>query len=162
MKKGFLILTCFLLASCFKSESPENIDVDREFERLYSSLEVENALDAILSKDVLFVDGSSTYFTEPEKADAATERQKVRAKEAFKKTILMKLSPKELKAAADFYSTTDGIAAHKAIIDAENSVSQILDQCLRDITRQLCVGRLKLGWLSFFANFSQVVRPQFT
>ena len=127
MKKGFIFLTCFLLTSCSQTETPESIDVDYEFERLYSSLEVENTLNILLGKDILFVDGSSRYFTESEDVAATTESQKAEAKKAFKRTILMKLSPTELKAAADFYSTSSGIAAHKAIIDAENSVSAILD-----------------------------------
>lgn len=126
MKNGILGFFCFLLASC--ASTPSNIDVDYEFDRLYRALEIPETVAYLMGREFLYQDGESYFFLESDEKINATDQDQVKAKQAFKAAILQQLTPQEIKAAADFYTTKAGINAHKAIVEAENAVSVVLDE----------------------------------
>ena len=127
MKKGLLLLACVLVISCVSTKPSSSIDVDAEFERLYSALEIENTIDSLFGLGVSYIDADKVVMVESDVKNNVTTNQREIAKKAFKQILISRLSPTELKNAADFYSTKQGLAAHKAIIDAEYAVSEVFN-----------------------------------
>ncbi|AMJ93300.1 hypothetical protein AVL56_02600 [Alteromonas stellipolaris] len=124
MKNGILGFCCIFIVSC--ASTPTNIDVDYEFDRLYQALEISDTVAYLMSREFLYQEGESNFFAESDEKFDATNEDQDKAKQAFKAAILKQLTSKEIKAAADFYSTKAGINAHKAIVEAENAVSVVL------------------------------------
>jgi hypothetical protein len=127
MRKFFLLLVCVLVSSCASINSSDSIDIDVEFERLYSSLEIEGTIDSLFGLGVTSIDSGNVVMIESDVKVNATPSQRIIAKEMFKQVILSRLTPFELRDAADFYSTQQGLKAHKAIIDAEYAISDVLN-----------------------------------
>ncbi|MFC4700620.1 hypothetical protein ACFO4O_10650 [Glaciecola siphonariae] len=128
MRKGILLIAFVFITSCASTSQSDKIDVDAEFERLYAVLEIEDTIDSLFGLGVTYMDAENVVMISSEGAEInTTPTQRAIAKEAFKQAILSRLAPYELRNAADFYSTKQGLKAHKAIIDAEYAVSKVLN-----------------------------------
>ena len=100
MKKGILVFCCLFIVSC--ASTSKNIDVDYEFDRLYQALEISDTVAYLMSREFLYKEGESNFFAESDEKFDATSEDQVKAKQAFKAAILEQLTPREIKAAADF------------------------------------------------------------
>ncbi|MCO7252033.1 hypothetical protein [Pseudoalteromonas sp. Ps84H-4] len=138
MKKTLLLLMSLSLFAC--SSTPPKLDANEEFERLYVALGMEEILSSFggeinISPEKLFSETLSDLpenqkriFIESMPSKIMTDPINVNAaKVVFRTKLLSLLTAKELKIAADFYSSNVGLKAHRAIIEAEVAVSESLD-----------------------------------
>jgi len=135
--KYLICIFALSLSACASVEYHEGND---DFERLYKALGVSEVLDALGNSGK---GGKQAVIQERTVPAGQVEEtilamlaglpvasapiDKREAKEVFRRKIMELMSPEEIAIAADFYSTKAGIKAHKAIIEAENSVSSYLD-----------------------------------
>lgn len=137
MNKTILLLMSLSLFAC--SSTPK-LDANAEFERLYVALGMEEILSSFggeinISPEKLFSETLSDLpenqkriFIESMPSKIMTDPINVNAaKVVFKTKLLSLLTAEELKIAADFYSSSVGLKAHRAIIEAEVAVSESLD-----------------------------------
>ncbi|MFT4939933.1 MAG: hypothetical protein ACI88A_002983 [Paraglaciecola sp.] len=139
MNKLAFLVPLFFLCSC-ASTTQIAPDAEREFERLYVALGME---DIIVSFDVIEVDHSEIVLRSFSHLPQAVQEamlaamgpktviddpvDKNVAKNVFKAVLMGLLSAEQLAIAANFYSSEAGLKIHHSIIDAESAVSEYLD-----------------------------------
>lgn len=137
MRFCLLILFSLPFIVCSAQSEP---NAELEFERFYNALKMDEIFNGlggnvevdtkqILADTLKDLPESQKQFLINAMGTAvlAEPSDMSAAKMAFKLKILSLLSPQELKIAADFYSTNIGLKAHRAIIEAEEAASNVLD-----------------------------------
>ncbi|RYV01843.1 hypothetical protein SOPP22_15930 [Shewanella sp. OPT22] len=133
----FLSLSILLLSSC---SVEEQLDPNKEFERLYIALKMPEIMDSLEQIEVNDVTEFSEQLNSlpPEVrslllAAVGSDQiinEKINRKAVkliFKARILEQLRAYEISKAADFYSSEAGLKAHRAIIEGEKSINDYFD-----------------------------------
>ena len=137
LKIILLIILSMFFSAC---STDSNIDVDKEFEKLYVALDRPAIIESLEHIEIDNKDMLEKHLNNvpPEVRQFLVASMgpnqvltdsinKQALKQVFKLKIIELLTPEEIASAANFYSNKAGLKVHQAIVEAEKSVTEYLD-----------------------------------